>query len=1023
MSEEKKRENYFILLGIDPHKPWSDADFESQLLVKMSEWTKGQNNVLKKAQFKQNLDSVRDIKAVMLTEASRTIEAAEAVVRKAEIERDALTELVRRLDIFAAKGFISDEEADKIVIDFKDRLDEVTVRAEIKKKAQPDKRGEDKGIEPLDSMMMQNISRNLELFGKKNLYDFLGSPFTPPRTYGRSTRPEELIKAALDILDKNRQNAVKDAKLSASNELAGMAKNIFDPTKDLKPRYDLALANQNFNALDDEIKKLTVVTKVIYQQQFEKLVEYGAQLKIQPQRAAEYIIERGAKMGVSVQAVGYNAETKLTCVKCGTVNDDQPFCRKCSAPLKIDCPSCAKKVRVEDSVCSQCSFPVGNAVLVRDALADSKRLIDQGQQDSALDSLNFAAEAWSTIPPRALKDPLTLEITRQREALEKVVGVQRQRIKELRAALDDHRYYEARRLLNEIDASGKSPAYEEDRKKTTEVIRWVETELKKARELEQRGGDSVDLYQAVLRECRDSADARDALSKSPPLPASDLSAATAEKVVSLTWKASASKNVAYTIVRKANARPISAADGIIVARTNNTAYDDVKPVIGIPVFYAVYADREGVLAATSAALAQPVMVIAPVSNIRVKVSSEQVHLQWDAPENVSEVRVYRSTARPRPNTLTGDPLKPLDRTQIIDHGLTNGQTYYYTLVTVFQHHDGREVTSYGITTEVRPEEPPQPILEVSTEVQQNERGRELFLSWAAPIKGEVVVLQSTDKLPFQKGEVVPQGATAACGTFVPTSSNQLMIRPQNNAVLYLTPLVLFQNQAYVGKTVEYANLEDVSNLKYTRQSSEFQLRWDWVANSHKCIVVYCHDDYPSNPDAENCTRQEITKGQYDITGYFRIKNPTKRDHYIVVYAVLEEGSKRIVASGLSASARTRVSVDSLITLDYSIERKRSLFGKGSVTLSLTATGSGTLPAMRLVAKQGAQPIRKTDGEVILQIDPTDLTNASVMLTYSLDEFIRNQRYARLFLEDDDLYDARGGYIHLNHPPNTKASVF
>ena len=36
---EKQRENYFILLGIDPKAPWSDEKFEKILIKKREEWS------------------------------------------------------------------------------------------------------------------------------------------------------------------------------------------------------------------------------------------------------------------------------------------------------------------------------------------------------------------------------------------------------------------------------------------------------------------------------------------------------------------------------------------------------------------------------------------------------------------------------------------------------------------------------------------------------------------------------------------------------------------------------------------------------------------------------------------------------------------------------------------------------------------------------------------------------------------------------------------------------------------------
>lgn len=1018
--EQNQRENYFILLGLDPNKPWSQADYEAKLLAKRGEWTKGLNNTRKKIEAKQNLDSVRDIDAVMRDESKRNAEAANALQRLGEIKSRAMEELQRRVDFFAAKGYIDDMEVKAIVSDFKERfdLDEVVVRAEIAKRSLPDKLDDPSKLEPLDNMLMQTIAQNLKVLQKRDLYDFLNSESSLSRDLGPSTRIDELKTAATEILNRNRQNGVKDYRVTASNELAGLANRVFN-TAATQTRYHLALGNQNVNTLDEEIKKITVVNKVIHEQQFEMLVQYGAKLGISPKRAGEYVVKRASQMGVSVLATGFNFEKKLMCSKCSTLNDDQAFCFKCSAPLRTECPSCGDKVLVANGACGRCSFPVGNEIMVREALKQVKLYVANSRFDDAFRLLEFAAGAWTTVPPRTLNDPLTVEITRQR----KIIEALRQKVADLHTSLEGHRYFEARKILRELDPVGTDPEYSTYHKLVSNKIAWAKRELDKAQEIDRRGGDSVEMYQSILRECRDYEDARNALSKSPPSPPSKLTATTKDRTVSLTWKASASKHISYIIVRKPYSSPLSASDGTILSSTSNVFFDDTDPVIGLPLHYAIYADREGVLSATGATLTHPILVVAPVSNISAQVSSGQVYLRWEAPASVTDVRIFRSTTRPHPGQLVGDIVKPIDHSQMIDKDVLNGRVYFYSIVNVFLDSDGREVMSGSVTAEVCPQEAPDPITEIFTEIKQDERGDQLILSWDAPSKGEVVFLQSDDKPPFKKGEIVPQAIISRAGTLIPTSKHRLSLQPQNNAVLFLTALVLFQNQAYIGKTIEYANLEDVSNLKYTRQVGEFHLRWDWVRYSDKCIVAYSHNGYPSGPNDEDAIRHEITRAQYEGVGFYRIKNPLQRDHYIVVYAVMDESGKRMISSGLGPTARTRISVSSLVTIDYCIEHKRVLLRKGSVILKITATGKGTLPQMRLVAKQGAPPIRKNDGEVICDVQSCDLLTSPTTLTFNLDAFVRPQQYAKLFLEDDTLYDTQGGNLQINHPPIQKAGVF
>lgn len=1052
MPEQPTRENYFIILEIDPDKAWSDADLQKQLTAKQNEWSRGLINPTKKIKFQSYLDSISQIKAVMSDPARRDAEATTAKQILVEREGEEKKGLETQINLFAAKGYILDAEVESLVRDFKGRLSETVVRDEVRKRKLPNsdpKAPSPSGIAPLDKSTMDDISRNLEVLGDKDLYAFLGNHSSPPISgLGRATSIVQLTALAVRIEEANRKIAITDARLTASNTLASLAKKVFT-ADEMQKRYHLALDNTNVVIFETVIKKTGATTKKIPARQFDELLKYAGTHRIPAKRAQDCIIETAGKNGISVQLPpGYDTQIKLTCPTCGTINDDQHYCRTCRTELKITCPSCGQEVLAENGACGNCGFPVGNKAVVWEALKAIKLLITQKNLDDASERLEFASSAWSTSPPKPLKDELTMQIAEQRRALDHALDDRRKRTEEqrkhddeqrqhaqkLRQALDDHRYYEARRILGHLDPSGKDSTHNAARKEANEAIAWAEAEFIKASGRESRGEDVIDQYQAILRRCSDLKAAQDALAKSPPLPAAALNATMSDgRIVSLAWKSSTSKNVAYTVVRKANTRPISAADGEVIAqKVSGTVYDDATPPVGKPVYYAVYTNREGVLATTGTILAQPVIVTAPVTNVRVQVSSGQIYLQWDAPDNVSEIRIYRSESRPR-SAADGKQIAALDRTQAVDRGLANGKLYYYTLIPVFvSHGELPEMIGSSVTVEATPDEPPKPITEVHKEIKEIRPGeREIHMTWDAPLKGEVVVLQSDTKLSLSMGQLIPQDKVTVYGKSLPARNNHLTVRPPNNAQVYLTLLVLFQKQAYVGVTIAYVNLEDVAKLTFVREQNAFRLKWDWVASSHKCIVTYRYDNYPTAHNQQGSVRQEITKAQYDQAGGFRINSPEKRNHYIVVYAVIGEGDQQVIASGLSISARTCIVVEDLIRVDYEVRRIGRLLGRrGRLTLVLNVNGIGTLPAMQLRSKQDVQPTSKTEGEVILQIEAMELANdpvkknSAVSLHYDLSAFERDRRLVRLFLEDDNLYDhCGGGYVHLEHTSNEKVRVF
>ena len=74
---EKQRENYFILLEIDPKESWSDEEFEKTLIQKRAEWTaKSKLPGIRGAQYREYLALIPEIKKIMRDPDQRAKEAS-----------------------------------------------------------------------------------------------------------------------------------------------------------------------------------------------------------------------------------------------------------------------------------------------------------------------------------------------------------------------------------------------------------------------------------------------------------------------------------------------------------------------------------------------------------------------------------------------------------------------------------------------------------------------------------------------------------------------------------------------------------------------------------------------------------------------------------------------------------------------------------------------------------------------------------------------------------------------------------
>ena len=117
---EKQRENYFILLGIDPKESWSDEKFEKTLIQKRNEWSKkSQLPGRKGAQYQEYLALVSEIQKIMRDPGQRAKEAEMAKTSQQETpEKVEQEKLIEKIDLISSKGFIEEREIQWLVREY-----------------------------------------------------------------------------------------------------------------------------------------------------------------------------------------------------------------------------------------------------------------------------------------------------------------------------------------------------------------------------------------------------------------------------------------------------------------------------------------------------------------------------------------------------------------------------------------------------------------------------------------------------------------------------------------------------------------------------------------------------------------------------------------------------------------------------------------------------------------------------------------------------------------------------------------
>ena len=173
---EKQRDNYFILLGIDPKESWSDKKFEKILIQKRAEWSKkSQLPGRRGAQYREYLALIPEIKKIMRDPGQRAKEAEMAKNSQQDTPGKVEQEkLITEIDLISSKGFIKEPEIQRLVRKYKKFVPESFVRNEINRKnIQINQDVDESNLETLDETQLKRIKGHLETLGCQNIYEFL----------------------------------------------------------------------------------------------------------------------------------------------------------------------------------------------------------------------------------------------------------------------------------------------------------------------------------------------------------------------------------------------------------------------------------------------------------------------------------------------------------------------------------------------------------------------------------------------------------------------------------------------------------------------------------------------------------------------------------------------------------------------------------------------------------------------------------------------------------------------------------
>lgn len=1006
---DKVEPNIFILLDLDPDKPWNQVEFERLLEEKRREWSRLANRPdIKGQQANKNRGLIPDIKRIASNESLRQSQAEAAKLQRSQERSQKLKQLDDTLTLLQAKGYILPEEFDQLMKSYGGLKTENELRKLIGVPIRKAPSGGRQKRETLDPLIAKEIVKRLQGLNKLSLYDFLG--------LDENTESNFLLKKADTLYRAVTSKGAKSSEDTLVEELCGYCISIFKSQKE-RQKYDESLRLSIYEITKQKLDIAAQVTREIDARQMEQILQDARQKGLDPEETLSVIKEYAAQQKYTIVVPSGLIEKYQDIRRCGyckKLNDAaNDYCTSCGKSLRDPCPKCNSPVLSDDMACGACGFPTGNRAFVSLLLSDAEQSGFDFNYSLALDYLEQAHQAW----PVDGKDPLSQKIKELTEKMKRGFELQKDAIDKIETAIRKKHFYTARDLLPGLSkVFQQSSQLVSDYSRTIkEVLSQTEMLLSQARSIDQSTPEKVILgYQAVLAVCQDCQEARRILAQTPPSPPTNLQARVTGKLIQLTWSQSPSHNIQYSIVRKEGSRPVSVEDGSEICVVNSTNYDDTAVEIGISYFYTVFSNREGVCSRDGATLTTPVMVIDDVENLSAQVLNHQVSLSWKNPPNVHEVIVVRSEKKYPTSNTDGIPITILDSNQAIDNKVQSEKEYFYTVFCQFKNISGQLILSQGKSIKAIPQTPPEPIREVKIAASGSPDSRRLHFRWDRVLKGDVVLLKSPASTGLKDDAIIPASELNRYGQILKATSENATDELNTLGFCYYQPVVIFQGMAYIGREHRFVSIDDISDLSVQNLGHALRLKWQWPQNCNEAIVAFSYSGWPEQ-EGKGSTTITLTRAQYDLNGFFDIHKPLIADHYIIVYAVIGQGEQRIVASGEYAGARKLVCLKSRILLEYEI--KPSLL-KTKFSLCLYIKGEGDLPKMVLIRKHGALPMNKSDGDLVLTLNAQKIQNDH--FTFPIPEnYNQRQSFARLFLQDDTLYDV----VTIRHPALEKLRLF
>ena len=960
----------------DPH------EIERAIDEARSYWNRQKHNPSYRQMLGVLLDpeELKKSRVALLDPTQRLIERAAAETTRRERTAATVRELDSFIRIIAVKGYRTPEETRRIVDRFRARgmaEDDIEARFKVPLREPDERTTLDEG---LPTPVRDQIRKNLAVFCCRTLHDFLG--VLP------DADPQELDEAHKEKAAFWSRKAPTDAR-AAAQQLLGLVKTYL--LQENGDRYRMALQWERQEGLRSRVE-VAAADRRIERVEFAELMRWALQEGMEQSWARDHILALAHSMGAHVE---WADEAYVVCGNCSTASRSEAgvdHCSHCGDPLRIPCPRCGLPMATSLAACPACGHHFRTYVRLRSLTPLLAQALQQGDLLSATDLVeqcrglaphgNEVARLAHAFEAR--RGSLDLLRRTVEEGLSTRLRAASERLRALAASAPGYVGLDGRTLADlEATLLQREERFRSILARAMQLLEdgledeaW--TEFNRCAEMD------VDATEPPVRMawCR-------------PRPVPRVTLTLQDGGILVEWSPSPSPGaITYEVTRVAGASQSETAPGEILTRTDRHDHADRDVRTGERYSYRVTALRSG-CASTPTPSTGTLVVLREVSDCTIEAGDHVVQGSWSVPDGACIVTVHRHEAEEAADAA-GRLIPTPGLHGFVDPTVENGVSYRYRIQVAYSDDAGTSLT-HGLTVVALPEEFPRPLTSLSALV---EEGR-VVLSWEPPPRGEVRVHRSPGEPRWEEGDAIPLHDLPTLPPEMDALRSGAAVDPAPLAgVSHYFPVTVLGPRAVAGRAVRVANLEDVRNLEVEDFGSYLQLRWRWPGYCTVARVAWCTADHPSGPEDPEATVVDVSRGEYENRGGFRIQAPGLHPHRVTVYAAAALGQELVFASGRREDCRAACRHVVPTKVHYHI-RRRPL--SRDLTISLHADHGGEVPEVIVVASPGTvQPLSRTDGRLVARC--TGITSGDRPRAWPLElAGTRFPVYVRAFFATDDAY--------------------